>query len=106
VSSNTILPEVHGPIDGDRVTFLGGTPPGGLDQGQLYHVVSASTDWFQVSASSGGAAIELTSAGDARVIASKFVPEAFREAGKYRLVTWTRNLPCPTMSLEGPLPRA
>ena len=52
--------------NGDVVTF-GGTAPGGLSTGVAYYVINASGTTFQVAATSGGSAINLTNAGSSNV---------------------------------------
>ena len=51
--------------NGDQVTYSngGGTDVGGLTDGSQYYVVGASATEFQLSATSGGAAIDLTAVG-------------------------------------------
>jgi fibronectin-binding autotransporter adhesin len=52
--------------DGDVVTF-GGTAPGGLATGTVYYVRDVSGTTFKVAATSGGPAIDITSAGTSNV---------------------------------------
>lgn len=57
----------HGFVDNDRVYVKrasGSALPTGLSENTLYHVVGATTDTFQLSATQGGAAITLTSDGE------------------------------------------
>jgi hypothetical protein len=58
-SASTITATAHGMAVGDRVRFtaLGGMT--GVDTSTLYYVVTVSANTFQVSATSGGAAISL-----------------------------------------------
>lgn len=50
--------------NGDRVRIASsGTVPGGLDDSTLYYVVGSSGNSFQLSATEGGAAIDITSVG-------------------------------------------
>lgn len=54
----------HGLVDGDTVTLsTDGTLPGGLSTGTTYYVVNAVQDFFQVSLTSGGDAVDITDAG-------------------------------------------
>jgi hypothetical protein len=57
-----IICAAHGYSDTQKVVFFQGTPPGGLTEGTTYFVRDATTDTFKVAATSGGAAITLTSA--------------------------------------------
>lgn len=85
-ADNTIYAPGHGFTNGDRValtTIDGGAMPGGLTEGVLYYVVAATTDSFQVAATSGGAAIALTSSAD--VLASNAVPETFGAQGTLQI---------------------
>lgn len=62
--TETITSNAHGLVNGDLVTTNGtGTPPGGLTNLASYFVVGATTNTFQLSLTSGGAAIDLTSQG-------------------------------------------
>ncbi len=55
----------HGLTNGQVVTVrnTGGALPGGLVAGHAYYVVAATADTFQLSLTSGGAAVDLTSTG-------------------------------------------
>ena len=61
----------HGLAENDRVIFHavpGSTIPTGLTEGTAYHVrAGATTDTFTVSATAGGAAVDITAAGAMRV---------------------------------------
>ncbi len=61
--TDTISAVAHGLVVGDRVVFTGSPVPAGLSEGQIYFVSSRSTDSFHVSATAGGAAVDITSAG-------------------------------------------
>lgn len=70
VTNNDIESTAHGLVLDDRVMFEaleGLTIPAGLTAGTLYFVISTgiTTDSFRVSATSGGAAIDITAAGQA-----------------------------------------
>jgi len=58
--TDTITYNSHGLVNTDRVK-LSGTPPTGLDTTTKYYVVGATTNTFQVSLTSGGAAVNITS---------------------------------------------
>ena len=91
-TANTIISEGHGFSNGDQIVFIGGTAPGGLTEGTIYFVVSTATDTFQAAATSGGAAIDLTSDGGADVRVSKIVPEVFANQGTYTVSGITLTL--------------
>jgi hypothetical protein len=54
--------------------------PTGLTEGTVYFVVGATTDTFQVSATSGGSAVNITAIGD--LFHQKVVPEVFGGQGQ------------------------
>lgn len=54
----------HGRTNGERVKLSStGTLPGGLSSSIVYYVVNKTTDTFQLALTSGGAAVDITSAG-------------------------------------------
>lgn len=66
-SDTFTVPGLSGLANGDRVTFLtthGSSLPTGITEGALYFVISLSGDTFQVSLTSGGAAVDVTGVGD------------------------------------------
>ena len=87
LTANTIKQVAHGHANGTQVVFIGGTPPGGLTEGTLYFVVGATTDTYQVAATSGGSAIDLTAEPTAACVASKIVPETFGAEGGTQQIT-------------------
>ncbi len=73
----------HGLVDGKRIAFLqcaGDALPGGISTAALYFVVGAGTDTFQISLTSGGAAVDLTSVG--KYYFQGCTPEVFAGAGQ------------------------
>ena len=85
LTANTIKEVAHGRVNTDQVVFVGGTPPGGLTEGTTYFVVGATTDTYQVAATSGGAAIDLTAEPTADCVVSKIVPEAYGSQGTLQI---------------------
>lgn len=72
----------HGLVNTDRVMLFavaGEALPAGLVATTLYFVVGATTDTFQVSLTSGGAAVDITALGD--LAWAKTIPETFASAG-------------------------
>lgn len=72
----------HGLANTNRVFFAtvaGESLPTGLSASTLYFVVGATTDTFQVSLTSGGAAVDITALGD--VAWFRTVPESFGSSG-------------------------
>lgn len=88
LAADRIILASHGLVNGDQVTLFGGTSPAGTTEGALYYVVNATAGDFQVSASLGGAAINLTDAGSSECLVSKVVPAS---AGPGQQFTVTLN---------------
>ncbi len=66
VTNNTITSVGHSLANGTVIrvlSFAGGALPGGLAEDTRYFVVGATADTLQVSATAGGTAIDITSAG-------------------------------------------
>lgn len=93
ITANTILLELAGPANDDRVVFYNGAPPTGITEGDVNFVVGVTAgtpDTFQVSLTQGGAAITLTGEGADDTIVSQVRPETFAADGQYQLtdVDW------------------
>jgi len=81
-TANTIYSPGHGLANDDKVVMTpydGGAMPGGLTEGTEYFVVGATTDSLQVSTTSGGAAIAISSS--ALVMLQNIVTETFGSQG-------------------------
>jgi hypothetical protein len=64
ITTNIITITGHSFSDNDLVSFsTTDTLPGGLVAGVYYHIITATTDTFQVSATQGGSAVNITSVG-------------------------------------------
>lgn len=82
-AGNTITSAAHGFPNNSRVVFTStDTVPAGLTSGTTYYVVSTATNTFQVSATLGGSAIDITDVGTGlhtvtrtRVLSTSFDPE-------------------------------
>lgn len=76
----------HGLTNGQEVlvydVMTAGLPTG-FTEGTRYFVVSATTDTFQLSATSGGAAITVTTS--AEVVVQRVLAEVFAAQGQYNL---------------------
>jgi hypothetical protein len=73
----------HGMSNGDRVmvfNVFAESLPTGLTEGTIYFVVGAATDSFQVSLTSGGAAVDITATGEC--FWQRVVPETFASQGQ------------------------
>jgi hypothetical protein len=82
VTANTITSSAHGLANTNRVmvyNVFAETLPAGLAEGTIYFVVGATTDTFQVSLTSGGAAVDITGIGE--MVFLDLVPEVFASDG-------------------------
>lgn len=73
----------HGMANGDRVMLFNvfaESLPTGLTEGTIYFVVGSATDSFQVSLTSGGAAVDITGTGEC--FWQRVVPETFASQGQ------------------------
>lgn len=94
VTANTIIVEGHGLANDDRVVFTG-TPPTGLTEGTHYFVTGVTAgdpDTFTVSATQGGAAIDITGQPAAHCVVSKVVIEVYAGAGTHQVTSVTARL--------------
>lgn len=85
LTNDQLLAPAHGMSDGDRVMVFnnfGGTLATGLTEGTVYFVVSSATNTFKVSATSGGAAVDITGLGNGTVYWQRVVPEVFGAQGQ------------------------
>lgn len=83
-AGDVLYSDNHGYTNGQSVVLQpvsSFTLPAGLAVGTVYYVVSATTDTLQLSATSGGAAITLTSDGMGWL--QLVVPETFNGQGSY-----------------------
>lgn len=83
VTNDTITSSGHGLSNGDRVmvfNVFAESLPAGLTEGAVYFVVSAATDTFKVSSTSGGSAIDITGQGECYF--QKVIPEVFASQGQ------------------------
>lgn len=82
-SNDTITSYGHGLSNGDRVVVSAVNAeslPAGLSEGVAYYVVGATADTFQLSTTSGGTAVDITSTGE--LAFQRVVPESFGSAGQ------------------------
>jgi hypothetical protein len=95
LTNNRILCEAHGLANDQNIVFIGGTPPTGLTEGTVYWVVGVTAsdpDYFQVSATQGGAAIDITGQHAAACKVSKIVPETFAAQGTHTVTSLSLGL--------------
>jgi hypothetical protein len=84
LTNNTITSIAHGLVNTDRVMFFNvfaESLPTTITEGAAYFVVGAATDTFQISLTSGGAAIDLVTTGG-ELYFQKVVPEVFAAQGQ------------------------
>lgn len=92
LTNNRVYVEGSGYANDDKVAFFGDTAPTGLTAGTEYFVVGVTAgdpDYFQVSSTSGGAAIDITGQHGAGCFVSKMVPEVYSGAGTHRVNSYT-----------------
>lgn len=77
----------HGFSDTQKIVFLWGTAPGGLTTGTVYYVRDSATDTFKVAATSGGSAIDLTSASSSGCWLCAITEDVYAVAGTHELST-------------------
>lgn len=92
-SNDTIYAAGHGFSDTQKIVFYNGTPPGGLTEGTIYYVRDAATDTYKVAATSGGTAIDLTSAPSFGVVMCAITEDVFASAGTHQLSSATIIVP-------------
>jgi hypothetical protein len=100
LTNDQILAPGHGMADNDRVmvfNVFGGTIPVGLTEGTVYYVVSSAANTFKVSATSGGAAVDLTALGNGQVFYQRVVPEVFASQGQISAAVGALVLDATTM---------
>lgn len=92
-SSDTIYCAGHGYSDTQKITFFGGTPPGGLTEGATYYVRDSAPDTFKVAASSGGSAIDLTAASSFGCVVAAITEDEYASQGTHQLATASVAIP-------------
>lgn len=92
-TADTISCPAHGYSDTQTIVFYGDTCPNPLAEGTVYYVRDAATDTFKVAATSGGAAIDLTTSGGSACLVSSITVEVYGGAGTHTINTWSIGLP-------------
>lgn len=83
LTSEAIQSSAHGLVNTNRVmvfNVFAESLPTGLTEGTVYYVVGATTDTFQVSLTSGGAAVNITAIGE--LFFQQVIPETFGAQGQ------------------------
>jgi hypothetical protein len=96
VTNNDIFSEAHGLVSTNSVVFwdtYNAGLPAGLAEDTEYFVIATgiTADTFRVSATLGGAAIDITDEGVGDC--QKFTPEVFAAQGTYNVSAFTVSLP-------------
>jgi hypothetical protein len=96
VTADLLFSPAHGLTTNDRVLVwptIGAALPTGLAEDTEYFVIATglTTDAFSVSATQGGAAVNITAIGDGDV--QKFVAEVFGGQGTYQVSAYSVSLP-------------
>jgi hypothetical protein len=96
LAGNTIQSPAHGLVAGNSVVVwptIGASLPTGLAEDTEYFVIAAglTTDVFELSATLGGSAIDITAIGDGDV--QKITPEVFGAQGTYQVSAFQISLP-------------
>lgn len=85
-TSDAFTSYAHGLANTNQVLvydIMGNGLPTGFTEGTIYFVVSAATDTFQLSATSGGAAITVTTSAEVGI--QRVLPEVFAAQGQYQI---------------------
>ena len=92
LANNKIFCEGHGWADTQKIVFYGAAAPTGLTAGTTYFVsgvTAGDPDNFTVSATSGGAAIDLTGQAAAGCGVAAIVEDVYAAGGTHRVSTFT-----------------
>ena len=92
-STDSIYAVSHGWLDGQKLVFFNGTPPGGLTEGTVYYVRDALTDSFKVTATPGGTAIDLTSSASFGCVVCAITEDVYAAQGTHQLTSTTVTIP-------------
>lgn len=92
-SSDLVYSTGHGYSDTQKIVFFNGTAPGGLTEGTTYFVRDATTDTFKVAATSGGAAIDITSASGFGCVVCAITEDVYAVQGTHQLSSTTVTIP-------------
>lgn len=95
LTNNKIVCEGHGWSANQKIVFHNDTAPTGLTAGTTYFVKTVTAgdpDTFDVSATAGGAAIDITGQAGAGCVVSDIVEEAYGSNGTHRVSSITFTL--------------
>jgi len=92
-STDVFTSFAHGLVNTDRVLLSDERSaglPATFDENTIYYVIASATDTFQLSLTSGGAAVTVTA--NAELFVQKCVPEVFAAQGQYSIATGALDL--------------
>ena len=92
-STDLIQSTGHGWADTQKIVFFNGTAPGGLTEGTTYFVRDATADTFKVAATSGGAAIDITSSAGYQCVVCAITEDVYAAQGTHQLASSTLTIP-------------
>ena len=92
LTADTVLEPAHGRAADSKIVFYGDTVPAGLVEGTVYFVRNPTTDTYQVGATAGGVAINLTGYPGRKCVVSVIVEEVYASQGTLQLTTNTMRL--------------
>lgn len=93
-ATDTFRSPGHGLADTNTVVVYNGSAPGGLTLGTtVYFVRDATADTFKLAATSGGVAIDITSAGSSDCLLSLIVESFYAAQGTHTFNTGDIGLP-------------
>lgn len=79
----------HGYVNGDSVKFYRIVSTTGISEGQVYYVINATTNTFQISQTVGGSAVALTTNGSASLLPYKIATVTITPQAGQNLTTVT-----------------
>lgn len=93
-TTDIVTCSAHGYVQDQKICFINGGPPGPLVEGDVYfcRMVGMTANTFQVAASIGGAAINLTSTGVVSCVVSAIFEEVFSTQGTLTPNTFAQGL--------------
>ena len=92
-STDTVYSASHGYADTTPIVFVGGTPPAPIVEGTTYFVRDSATDLFKVAATSGGVAIDLTTAASFGCVVCAITEQGYGSQSTHTLSTATFAIP-------------
>lgn len=74
------------------MVIYGDTMPTGLTEGVTVYVINATTDTFQIAATSGGAVLPFSTVGGPGLVVSSIVEEYYGSGGNHTIASWVIGL--------------